>query len=58
VQRILDARRHGTLRLEDLARIGCVLGRARPFITLPGWIPRADAAPAAAAPRPQQLSLF
>ncbi|NCU20656.1 radical SAM protein, partial [Candidatus Falkowbacteria bacterium] len=62
VQRILEARRHRTLRYEDLLAIGCVVRHAEPFITLPGWSPRAlpDAANLRArfAPAPAQLSLF
>ncbi len=62
VQRILDARRHRTLRYEDLLKIGCVLRHAQPFITLPGWSPRAlpDAEHLRArfAPPPEQMSLF
>lgn len=62
VERILTARRHRTLRYEDLLAIGCVLKHAEPFITLPGWSPRAlpDDANLRArfAPAPEQLSLF
>jgi len=62
VARILQARRHRTLRYEDLAAIGCVLRHARPFIALPGWSPRGlpddDNLRARFAPAPQQLSLF
>lgn len=62
VDRILKARRHRTLRYEDLLAIGCVLKHAEPFITLPGWSPRAlpDDANLRArfAPAPEQLSLF
>ena len=62
VERILKARRHRTLRYEDLLAIGCVLKHAEPFITLPGWSPRAlpDDANLRArfAPAPEQLSLF
>ncbi|AJE45547.1 putative DNA modification/repair radical SAM protein [Celeribacter indicus] len=62
VARILEARRHGTLRYEDLLRLGCVMKHARPFIALPGWSPRGltDAADlrARVAPPPEQLSLF
>ena len=62
VQRILEARRHRTLRYEVLLAIGCVVRHAEPFITLPGWSPRArpDAANLRArfAPAPAQLSLF
>lgn len=62
VERIVTARRHRTLRYEDLLAIGCVLKHAEPFITLPGWSPRAlpDDANLRArfAPAPEQLSLF
>ena len=62
VDRIIAARRHRSLRYEDLLRIGCVLRNAQPFITLPGWSPRAltDSADLRArfAPPPEQLSLF
>lgn len=62
VERILKARRHRTLRYEDLLAIGCVLKHSEPFITLPGWSPRAlpDDANLRArfAPAPEQLSLF
>jgi putative DNA modification/repair radical SAM protein len=62
VKRILDARRHRTLRYEDLTRIGCVLRHAQPFISVPGWSPRAlpDDANLRArfAPPAEQLSLF
>ena len=62
VARILDARRHRSVRYDDLIRIGCVLRHAKPFIALPGWSPRAlpDDANLRArfAPPPDQLSLF
>ena len=62
VQRIIDARRHWTLRYEDLVHIGCVLRHAQPFITLPGWSPRAlpddDRLRLRFAPPAQQLSLL
>jgi putative DNA modification/repair radical SAM protein len=62
VQRIVAARRHRAVRYEDLVRIGCVLRHAQPFITLPGWTPRAlpddERLRLRFAPPPQQLSLF
>ena len=62
VKRILEARRHRTLRYEDLLKIGCNLKNARPFITCPGWSPAGltDEANLRArfAPPPEQLSLF
>ncbi|MDO9526392.1 MAG: putative DNA modification/repair radical SAM protein [Gemmobacter sp.] len=62
VDRILAARRHRTLRYEDLVPVGCVLRHARPFISLPGWSPRGlpddENLRARFAPPPEQLSLF
>lgn len=62
VQRILDARRHRTIRYDDLVRIGCVMRHARPFITVPDWTPGgqmdADNLRTLFAPPPEQLSLF
>lgn len=62
VDRILAARRTGALRAEDLARMGALTKKARPFIALPGWSPRAlaDSAGLRArfAPPPQQLRLL
>ncbi|MCJ8140478.1 putative DNA modification/repair radical SAM protein [Falsirhodobacter halotolerans] len=61
VDRVLATRRHRTLRYEDLAAMGAVLKKAKPFITMPGWSARGldDAHLRArfAAP-PEQLSLF
>lgn len=62
VQRILDTRRHRTIRYDDLVRIGCVMRHARPFITVPDWTPGgqldADNLRTLFAPPPEQLSLF
>ena len=62
VARMLEARRHRTLRYGDLLRMGCVLRHAQPFITLPGWsrAPGLDDAHLRArfAAKPEQLSLF
>ncbi len=62
VGRILSTRRHRRLRYEDLARMGALMKKARPFITAEGWTPRAltDSADLRArfAPPPEQLSLF
>lgn len=62
VERILAARRARMLRIEDLARMGAVMKKARPFVTLPGWSPRGltDSADLRArfAPLPEQLPLL
>lgn len=61
VARVLAARRHRTLRYDDLRRMGAGLKQARPFITLPDWRPRGlDAADLRArfAPPPEQLQLI
>lgn len=62
VGRILQTRRHRTLRYEDLLRIGASLKKAQPFITALGWTPGAltDAVNLRAryAPPPEQLQLF
>ncbi|MGR3793687.1 putative DNA modification/repair radical SAM protein [Vannielia sp. SX4] len=62
VKHILAARKHRTLRYDDLLKIGCNLKNAKPFITCPGWSPRGltDEANLRArfAPPPEQLSLF
>ncbi|MDO5611903.1 MAG: putative DNA modification/repair radical SAM protein [Paracoccus sp. (in: a-proteobacteria)] len=62
VDRILTARRSRALRYEDLARMGALMKKARPFISLPGWSPRAltDSADLRArfAPAPKQLQLL
>ncbi|MDQ7774447.1 putative DNA modification/repair radical SAM protein [Paracoccus aminovorans] len=62
VARILAARRNGPLRYADLLRMGAVMAKARPFVTLPDWQPGAltDSAGLHArfAPAPEQLSLF
>lgn len=62
VARILAARRNGPVRYGDLLRMGAVMSRAQPFVTLPDWRPgtltdREDLR-ARFAPAPQQLSLF
>ncbi|GLU29950.1 putative DNA modification/repair radical SAM protein [Brucella sp. NBRC 12950] len=41
VDRIIDARRNHALRMGDLIRIGALTRKAKPFITLPDWTPRA-----------------
>lgn len=62
VQRLLAARRHRTVRYEDLAAMGAVMKNAAPFIVAAGWSPRGltDAAALRArfAPAPEQLSLL
>lgn len=62
VNRILQTRRHRTLRYEDLLRIGASMKKARAFITAQGWSPGAltDSTDLRArfTPPPKQLSLF
>ncbi|MCK0150066.1 putative DNA modification/repair radical SAM protein [Marivita sp. S6314] len=62
VKRIIAARRHRTLRYEDIARIGGAMKKARAFVTAGGWTPGAltDSAQLRAqfAPPPEQLSLL
>jgi len=62
VGRILSARRVKTLRFEDLAAMGAILSKAKPFIAVLGWSPgpltdRADLR-SRFEPAPEQLSLF
>jgi putative DNA modification/repair radical SAM protein len=62
VERILASRRTGRLRLGDLARVGCALSRARPFIATadyhPGTLLDDARLRQKLAPKPDQLSLF
>lgn len=62
VDRILASRRSGALRLDDLARLGCALKRAMPFIVTAGHHPGRSLDDARLrqklAPQPVQLSLF
>lgn len=62
VGRILNTRRHRTLRYDDLRRMGANLKNAKPFVHALDWTPRAltDTADLRArfAPPPTQLSLF
>lgn len=62
VDRIIAARRSGSLRYEDLVRMGALIKKARPFISMPGWSPRGmidqENLRARFAPPPQQLSLL
>ena len=62
VNALLSARRHRTVRLEDLARLGVSLKKVRSFIAAEGWSPhksldRSDLR-AAFAPPPEQLQLL
>ena len=62
VQRVLAARRQRTLGWDDLVRIGALMGKAQPFVTLPGWSPGgltdSEGLKARFAPPAEQLSLF
>ena len=62
VDRILAARRNGAVRYADLLRMGAIMSKARPFVTLPDWRPGAltdsDTLRARFAPAPEQLNLF
>ncbi|WP_410218285.1 putative DNA modification/repair radical SAM protein [Paracoccus sp. (in: a-proteobacteria)] len=62
VTRILAARRNGAIRYGDLLRMGAIMSKAKPFVTLPDWHPGAltdnDGLRARFAPAPEQLSLF
>jgi putative DNA modification/repair radical SAM protein len=63
VDRILIARQHGKLRLDDLARLRAPLQKMLPFIQLPGHHPRRRLDDPAAlraqlAPKPRQQDLF
>ena len=62
VGRILQTRRHRTLRYEDLLRLGASLKKAQPFITALGWTPGAltdsENLRARYAPPPEQLQLI
>lgn len=60
---ILSARRHRTLRLDDVARLTVSIAKLRPFIVTADWRPtllteRADLKTLIAPPRAQQLELF
>ncbi|MGL3605022.1 putative DNA modification/repair radical SAM protein [Rhizobium sp. G187] len=62
VNRLVSARRHRRVRLEDLTRLGVSLKKVRSFIVAEGWSPnqsldRSDLR-AAFAPAPEQLSLL
>ncbi len=61
VDKIIASRRHGQLRIADLARLTRRIDGIRPFITTPDWRPRRelDRAKALSAPAgSQQLDLF
>jgi putative DNA modification/repair radical SAM protein len=62
VDRIIEARRHTRLRLEDVARVSAGLKRVRPFIIAADWRPTAEIdridLRQRLAPRPEQMSLF
>ena len=60
---ILSARRHRTLRLEDVARLTVSVAKLRPFIVTADWRPtlltdRSDLKALIAPPKAQQLELF
>jgi predicted DNA-binding helix-hairpin-helix protein len=61
VDRIVASRRHGSLRLADLARLTSSIARVRPFIVTPDWRPGPLLDSGRLAQRlrsaPQQLSL-
>ncbi|MFB2551959.1 putative DNA modification/repair radical SAM protein [Ensifer soli] len=62
VKAILASRRHASLSLDHLARLGVSLKKIRPFVVTEGWTPvrlidRADLS-ARFRPEPRQLSLF
>jgi len=62
VDRLIETRRHRTLRLEDVRRLTRNLAKLKPFVVLADWTPgalidRADLQ-ARLAPEPQQLRLF
>ncbi len=63
VERILAARPHGALRLDDLARLRVPLKKVMPFVVAPGHHPRQRLDDPARlrselAPQPRQASLF
>lgn len=60
---ILSARRHRTLRLDDVARLTSSVAKVRPFIVTPDWRPtlltdRSDLKALVAPPPARQLELF
>ncbi len=62
VDRIVESRRHRTLRLDDIARLSGAIRRARPFIITPDYRPVQETdntlLRARLVAKPKQLSLF
>lgn len=62
VERILKARRHKSLRYEDMLRLGAIMSKAKPFVTLLDWSPGKltdlENLRARFAPQPEQLTMF
>jgi putative DNA modification/repair radical SAM protein len=59
VKRILASRGQRSLRLDDLAKLRCDLGKARHFVVASDWIPRTvDLANLRAKAAPRQLALM
>jgi putative DNA modification/repair radical SAM protein len=62
VERILKARRHKSLRYEDMLRLGASMSKAKPFVTLLDWSPGKltdlENLRARYAPEPEQLTMF
>jgi len=62
VERIIAARKHRTLRFDDLARLSGAIRRARPFLIAADWRPMAEQTStrlrAMLASPPEQLPLF
>ncbi|MCW2273092.1 putative DNA modification/repair radical SAM protein [Rhodoblastus acidophilus] len=60
--RVIAARRHGALRLDDVSRLASSLRRILPFITAPDWSPGAtldsERLKQKLRPAPRQLDLF
>jgi predicted DNA-binding helix-hairpin-helix protein len=62
VDRIISARRHTTLRLEDVGRVCAGLKRVRPFLIAADWTPGKSIDSAGLrerlVPQPRQMSLL
>ncbi|MFC4295294.1 putative DNA modification/repair radical SAM protein [Novosphingobium tardum] len=63
VNALIAARRHRTLRLDDVARLTVSIAKLRPFVVTADWRPtlladRADLRTMVAPPRSEQLELF